>query len=72
MGLRLSAVAIMANHVGCVCQPGPTAPQGPGASGEQSVGASGMATLLMLEEQERQQQQQAQAQPTMAQPARRR
>lgn len=55
MGLRLSAVAIMANNVGCVCQPPPS---GQASRGENAVGPAGMATLLMLEQQRQQQQQQ--------------
>lgn len=58
MGLQLSAVAIMAGHIGCVCQP-PSSP--PTSHGERAVGPGGMATLLMIQQQ--QQQQQAAATP---------
>lgn len=53
MGLRLSAVAIMANHIGCVCQPAASAQ----AQGENAVGPAGMATLEMIEEESKRQQQ---------------
>jgi hypothetical protein len=45
IGLRLSAVAIMAENVGCVCQaaPAPNAPAG--TAGELSTPAAGMATI---------------------------
>jgi hypothetical protein len=63
IGMQLSAVAIMANHIGCVCQPAD------GAHASQGAAPAGMATIAMLEqqEQERRQQQQRSSQ----QPARR-
>lgn len=75
MGLRLSAVAVMANHVGCVCQvpmmlaPAPAAATpAPAAidAGSASVAPAGMATIALLAaaqaEQQAQQQQQQQQQ----------
>jgi len=57
IGLGMSAVAIMANNVGCVCQPRGRAG---GSTEAGSAGATaGMATI-MLEEQEQQRQQAAQ------------
>ena len=59
IGLELSAVAIMASHVGCVCQRA-TSPQAASDHGE-SVTA-GMATIMLQEEQQAaQRRQQAQA-----------
>jgi hypothetical protein len=57
VGLRLSAVAIMANNVGCVCQANEAA-----AVGQQEAVTGGMATIL-LQQQEQQRQQTAQQQP---------
>lgn len=59
IGMKLSAVAIMANHIGCVCQPAD------GAHASQGAAPAGMATIAMLEQQEqdRQQQQRASQQP---------
>ena len=59
IGMNLSAVAIMANNIGCVCQTGAGAP--PVATTGASS-AAGMATISMLEEQEQEQQQQLQQQ----------
>ena len=53
IGLSLSAVAIMANNVGCICEREVSSPDG-GASA-----AAGMVTL-MIQEEERQRQQQQQ------------
>ena len=45
IGMRLSAVAIMAENVGCVCQP-PAAPVASGeAAGEFGTPAGGMTTI---------------------------
>jgi hypothetical protein len=54
--MQLSAVAIMAGNVGCVCQPS--------ASEQATLGTApaGMATIALLEEQQRQQQRQQQQQ----------
>lgn len=59
IGLRLSAVAIMAENVGCVCQ----ASQGAdGATSQTTPLTAGMATIAMQNaEEQRQQQQQQQA-----------
>ena len=61
IGMNLSAVAIMANNIGCVCQPSAGAP--PVATLGASS-AAGMATISMLnaEQQEQQQQEQQQQQ----------
>jgi len=61
IGMRLSAVAIMANNVGCVCQPNepakPAEPAPQARAGEefQRGNINGMATVLMrsVEEQAR-------------------
>lgn len=53
VGMKLSAMAFMAGHVGCVCQPG----AGPQAS--LAAGPAAMATITLL----RAQQQQSQPQP---------
>jgi hypothetical protein len=55
IGMSLSAVAIMANNIGCVCQTGPGAP--PVATSAASS-AGGMATLSILSGQQQEQQQQ--------------
>jgi hypothetical protein len=70
IGLGLSAVAIMANNVGCVCQP--KAPDGgtkpadstPEDAEKQANNAltAGMATLMLQEEARRQQEERAQQQ----------
>ena len=60
MGLKLAAVAIMANNVGCVCQP----PPGAQGQGEKAVGPAGMATLVLLEQQRQQQEQQSRTSAT--------
>lgn len=57
MGLSLSAVAIMANNVGCVCQVQPAAR----TQGTNAVAPAGMATILLAEEQRRASQQQSTA-----------
>lgn len=56
IGMRLSAVAIMAGHVGCVCQPAS------GAQAADGAAPAGMATIAMLESERRRQQQQQQRQ----------
>jgi hypothetical protein len=48
IGMRLSAVAIMANNVGCVCQGGKgAAATGEGTADQSATAAAGMATILM-------------------------
>jgi hypothetical protein len=47
IGLRLSAVAIMASNVGCVCQGGKGAATGEGTADQSATAAAGMATILM-------------------------
>jgi uncharacterized protein (DUF697 family) len=59
IGMNLSAVAIMANNIGCVCQTGAGAP--PVATTGASS-AAGMATISMIEEQEQEQQEEQQRQ----------
>jgi hypothetical protein len=59
IGMRLSAVAIMASNVGCVCQPGPE-PETASTGDYTAATTGGMATILM--QQRAQQQQQAQQQ----------
>ena len=59
VGMNLAAVAIMANNIGCVCQPG-AGPPPVATMGASS--AAGMATISLLEEQEREQEQQQQEQ----------
>lgn len=71
IGLELTAVAIMANNVGCVCeQPARPAPAGPrgidagpgaGARRQASSTAGGMAAIEMQRAQEEQQRQAAAA-----------
>jgi hypothetical protein len=46
IGLNLTAVAIMANNVGCVCQP----PAQPPVAAQASTTAGGMTAILMQEE----------------------
>jgi len=59
IGLRMSAVAIMANNVGCVCQP-PGAPIASNRGQSGGTGAAAGMVTIMLEEQQRQQRQAAQ------------
>ena len=59
IGMNLSAVAIMANNVGCVCQP---SAGGPPVATLGASSAAGMATISMLNEQQQEQQQQQQQQ----------
>jgi hypothetical protein len=47
IGMRLSAVAIMASNVGCVCQGGKTTAGSEGNAAESATAAAGMATILM-------------------------
>jgi hypothetical protein len=61
IGMYLSAVAIMAENVGCVCQGGAATP-GPGQAGALSTPAAGMATIAMQEQQRRAAQRAAQQQ----------
>lgn len=56
IGLELSAVAIMANNVGCVCQPAGASRQNSAVGEEASATAGGM-TAIVMQEQARQQQQ---------------
>jgi hypothetical protein len=57
IGMNLSAVAIMANNIGCVCQP---SAGGPPVATLGASSAAGMATISMLNEQQQEQQQQEQ------------
>ncbi len=52
VGMRLSAIAIMANNVGCVCQPA-----GPAPVAHESSVTAGMATIAMQDAEQRRQQQ---------------
>jgi hypothetical protein len=45
--MRLSAVAIMASNVGCVCQFHPGAPAPSAAIAQSSTATAGMAAILM-------------------------
>jgi len=56
IGLKLTAVAIMANNIGCVCQ----AEKAPVPVTVDAVPPAGMATIEMLEQQRRAQQTQQQ------------
>jgi hypothetical protein len=59
IGMRLSAVAIMADNVGCVCQFATQPPAGPKTAGEFATPTAGMATIAVQQaaaEQERQRQ----------------
>lgn len=58
IGLRMSAVAIMANNVGCVCQPRQAVSDEAAESGG-TAATAGMTTIL-LEEADQQQRQAAQ------------
>ncbi len=59
VGLELSAVAIMAGTIGCVCE---VRHSKVGNSGDNAASASaGMATIMMQRERQRQAQQQQQA-----------
>ena len=49
IGMRLSAVAIMADNVGCVCEPRSGAVS-PSAARETATSAAGMATILMQQQ----------------------
>ena len=57
IGLSLSAVAIMANNVGCVCQPAAAPRTSALSAGETSTPVAGMATVLMQHVAAQQQQQ---------------
>jgi hypothetical protein len=52
IGMGLSAVAIMANHVGCVCQAGPSS-----RSATLGAAPAGMATISMMQARQQQEQQ---------------
>jgi hypothetical protein len=52
IGLELSAVAIMANNVGCICQASPSG----ATAGHTEAVTGGMATIMLQEEQARRQQ----------------
>lgn len=56
LSMELTAVALMAGNVGCVCQPN--------GSGQATLGTApaGMATIALLEEQRRKQQQEQEEQ----------
>ena len=58
IGMRLSAVAIMANTVGCVCQPAQAAALSAAEAAESGTAAAGMATIMMQRRAAQQQQQQ--------------
>lgn len=60
IGMRLSAVAIMADNVGCVCQLAPEPKASSEAVGELSTPIAGMATIVMQQAAAQQQQQQQQ------------
>jgi len=64
IGMRLSAVAIMASNVGCVCQRSQTA----AVSDESAATTGGMATLLMQQQAQQRAQQAQQAQRSQAMP----
>jgi hypothetical protein len=51
IGMSLAAVAIMANNVGCVCEP-----PGKATGGESAAITAGMATIAMQVQQQQQQQ----------------
>ena len=55
VGMNLSAVAIMADNIGCVCQP---SAGGPPVATSGASSAAGMATISMLNAQRQRQQQQ--------------
>jgi hypothetical protein len=55
IGMHLTAVAIMASNVGCICQHGGSKAEAPG--GEAS--SAGMATIMLEEEARRAREQQA-------------
>jgi hypothetical protein len=52
IGLELSAVAIMANNVGCVCEERRQASRPPAATDREAV-TGGMATILLQQERQR-------------------
>lgn len=59
IGMELSAVAIMANNVGCVCQRREGTASTGGSVGDQTgATAAGMATIAMQEEEAQQRQRQ--------------
>ena len=60
IGMELSAVAIMANNVGCVCERREKSAQS-GSPKYASSTAGGMATVIMQEAEAAQQQQQSQS-----------
>jgi hypothetical protein len=62
IGMRLSAVAIMADNVGCVCQQASEPKASSEAVGELTMPAAGMATIVMQQAAAQQQQQQQQQQ----------
>ncbi len=53
IGMDLGAVAIMANNVGCVCQPRST------QADDSAAVSAGMVTIMLQRQQEQQQQQQS-------------
>ena len=55
IGLEMSAVAIMASNVGCVCQEHRQASRSAATADREAVTA-GMATILLQEEEQRRQQ----------------
>ena len=64
IGMGLSAVAIMANNIGCVCQGRAGAPAPAPATTGAASATAGMVTISMIQrEQESQQQERQQAAP---------
>lgn len=59
IGLTMTAVAIMANNVGCVCQPRTSSTSTTSTSAHSAAAAGGMVTL-MIQEQAQQQNQSSQ------------
>ena len=65
IGMELSAVAVMASNVGCICQFRGAAAQGAAAkAGDEEAVTAGMATIMLQQEAQRRQQQQQQANRT--------
>jgi hypothetical protein len=52
IGMGLSAVAIMANNIGCVCQGGYGAPMSQAEPSGGATATAGMATIAMLRQQQ--------------------
>lgn len=56
IGMRLTAVAIMANNVGCVCEPRETSAPNSGTVGQQSSATAGGMTAIAIQEEEQRRQ----------------